>query len=157
MKLTRRSILGSAVAAGIGCKASSHSFEGDIPATLPEHFDPWVEVDRENLRFNLGQVRRLSSDRPVLAVVKNNAYGLGLARTAALLEPFEEIAGFAVVKTDAAIALRDAGVRKPILLMGMCSLDDGHELVARSIQLSLYTDDAGRRLDALSLSSGRPI
>ncbi len=123
----------------------------------PGRFDPWVEIDPSALHYNVGQVSRLSGGRPILAVIKNNAYGLGLAATGRILEAHPEIWGFAVVKTDAAIRLRDSGIRKPILLMGMFSEEDGHELVARDIHLSLYTDDAGERVAPLARQAGRPI
>jgi alanine racemase len=114
-------------------------------------------VDAASLRYNTGQVTRLTEGRPILAVVKNNAYGLGLVRTSRILEPLAQIAGFAVVKAEAAIALRDAGIEKPVLLMGMCSAEDGHELVARGVQISLYTEGAEERLAVLAGKLGKPI
>jgi len=90
-------------------------------------------------------------------VIKNNGYGLGLTEVGKILEAHPEIWGFAVVKADAAIRLRDSGVRKPILLMGMFSEENGHELVARDIHLSLYTDDAGERIALLARRAGRPV
>jgi alanine racemase len=105
----------------------------------------------------VGEIARLAGGRPILAVVKNNAYGLGLATVGSVLDPIEEIAGFAVVKTSAAIALRQAGIRKPILLMGMFAESDGPELLAHGVQLSLYTDDAAGRIQRLASRAGRPI
>jgi alanine racemase len=116
-----------------------------------------VEVDSEAIRHNVGQVRRLTGDRPILAVVKNNAYGLDLAVASPVLESLPQIAGFAVVKAEAGIQLREIGVRKPILLMGMASEEEARELVARKVALSLYTDAAPLRLDALRRSSEGPI
>ncbi len=122
-----------------------------------DRFDPWVEVDAEALRQNAAIVARLAGDRPVLAVVKNNAYGLGLALTAPVLEALPAIAGFAVVKTEEALALRDAGIRKPVLLMGMFPDEAGEELARRDVRLSLYTDDALDRIGPLARALGRPI
>ena len=155
MNLSRRSFFGTALAAGVAAKVTPAP-----PRTSPppaDRFDPWIEVDAASLRYNVGQVARLTGGRPILAVVKNNAYGLGLVRTSRILEPLAEIAGFAVVKAEAANALRDAGIEKPVLLMGMCTLEDGHELVARGVQLSLYTEGAEERLAALAGKSGKPI
>ena len=44
-------------------------------------FDPWVEVHTANLRQNAAEVARLTK-RPVLAVIKNNGYGLGVTSSA---------------------------------------------------------------------------
>src|SRR5207249_10264264 len=81
-------------------------------------FGPWVETHRENLRHNVKEISRRVASRPILAVIKNNGYGMGVANVARLLEPQPEIFGFAVVKLPEAISLRDAGIRKPILLLG---------------------------------------
>ena len=96
------------------------------PQSMPaDRFDPWIEVDPEALAHNVDVVSRLSGGRPILAVIKNNAYGLGLDIIARLLEPRDEIAGFAVVKAEAALRLREAGIRKPVLLMGLFGDEDG--------------------------------
>ena len=37
---------------------------------------PWLEVDAKAFRHNDSKVSRLAGGRPILAVVKNNAYGV---------------------------------------------------------------------------------
>src|SRR5437773_7200506 len=81
-------------------------------------FDPWVEVDAAHLRHNVAEIHRRAGGRPILAVIKNNGYGAGVANVARVLDPLDPVAGFAVVKLHEAITLADAGVRKPVLLMG---------------------------------------
>ncbi len=49
------------------------------------------------------------------AVVKADAYGHGLLRTASALADIAD--GFALLEPEAAVALRDAGFRQPILLL----------------------------------------
>jgi alanine racemase len=153
MTVSRRTFLGAAVAAGLAPRALA----GRIPQSIGYRFDPWVEVVRENLLFNVGGVRRLAAGRPIFAVVKNNAYGLGLAQTARFLESEEAIAGFATVKPEEALALREAGIAKPVLLMGMFTEEEGDELVARDVSLAVYTDDAAERIAPLARRAGRPV
>ena len=120
-----------------------------------DRFDPWLEIDSAALRKNVTVVSGLANNRPVLAVIKNNAYGLGLTTVASVLDPMPQVKGFAVVKAEAAIALRDAGIRKPVLLMGLISDQDGEELVRRDIQLSICTDDSGARIVRAAKKAGR--
>jgi alanine racemase len=125
---------------------------------LPTHssFDPWVEVHAGNLVGNAREVSRLSGGRPIMAVIKNNGYGLGIANVARVLEPCTEIAGFAVVKLHEAIALREAGVKKPVLLMGPLDEQNLREAVSRDIMPMVYTP-LGDTLDREAARLDRPI
>jgi len=77
----------------------------------------WVEVSLKAIGQNLRTVRRHIGPRPeVLAVVKSNAYGLGAVPVTKALEK----AGanrFGVTCSNEGIELREAGVRRPILVL----------------------------------------
>lgn len=154
MTVTRRSFMAAAAAAA---PLLDGAFAPVAPGIAEDRFDPWIEVLPKNLRFNTAQVARLAQGRPIIAVVKNNAYGVGLIEAARVLEADAAVAAFAVVKTDEALSLRKAGIKKPVLLMGMCTLEEGRELLERDVQLSLYTDDAAERVAALAEKLGRPV
>jgi alanine racemase len=118
-------------------------------------FDPWVEVNADNLRHNVRQVASRVSPRPILAVIKNNGYGGGVVEVARLLEAQKEVAGLAVIKLQEAMALRDAGVRKPILLMGPFD-DEGLEAaVFAGITPMVYTP-LGVSLDRIAAKRQSP-
>ena len=121
-----------------------------------DRFDPWIEVDPAALAFNVGVISRLGGGRPILAVIKNNGYGLGLTTVGRILEELPEIVGLAVVKTEAALALREAGIGKPVLLMALFSDQDGPELVAQGVHLCLTTDDGADRVARAVAKAGTP-
>lgn len=112
-------------------------------------FDPWVEIHSENLGHNIKEIYRHVESRPILAVIKNNGYGSGVTNIARLLEPLAPIAGFAVVKMSEAITLRNAGIRKPILLMGPFDEKELDEVIRRNIIPMVYTS-IGPTLEKLS-------
>jgi len=154
MGVTRREVVGGLASAPVLASLSVAS-QAATTSIAVDRFDPWIEVDAAALQYNAKTVSRLAGGRPILAVIKNNAYGLGLATVASVLEPMPEIKGFAVVKASEAIALRDAGVRKPILLLALFSDRDGEELASRGIQFSLCTDDAAARIMKAAKKAGR--
>lgn len=81
------------------------------------------EIRTEALRDNFRAARRLSSARRMLAVVKDDAYGHGLVRTARALAGLAD--GFATVAPEDARTLRRAGIAGPILLLnGMFGPED---------------------------------
>jgi alanine racemase len=126
------------------------------PRSDPEPFDPWIEVNAQNLRHNVGEIARRAGGRPILAVIKNNGYGLGVTNVARLLADDGRIAAFAVVKLHEAMSLRDAGIRKPILLMGPFTDAELGDVAARDIMLMIYRDHS-RALDAAAAKTGRPV
>lgn len=71
-------------------------------------------IDSSALRANLRTLRGRAHGAHVMAVVKANAYGHGLVQTALALP---EADGFAVARLGEALALREAGVMQPILLL----------------------------------------
>src|SRR5947209_9723219 len=114
MKTSRRAFLkAAAVTPALGSTRRAAT-----TAVRDSSFDPWVEIDAASLRHNVSEVYRRNGGRPILAVIKNNGYGAGVANVARVLEPLTPIAGFAVVKFHEAAVLRDAGIRKPVLLLG---------------------------------------
>src|SRR5437899_1182460 len=121
MKPSRRSFLEAGLTLPVLLGASpsfasaAQSYESGT--SKDSSFDPWVEIHRENLRHNVQEISRRAASRPILAVIKNNGYGMGVTNVSKLLEPQPEIFGFAVVKLHEAMSLRDAGIRKPILLL----------------------------------------
>lgn len=157
MKLTRRNLIANSVLGAITGGALTRMGSGSIQDSGDERFDPWIEVSAEALKFNLKQLQSLAGKRPVLAVVKNNAYGLGLVPTALLLEQEPGVLGFAVVKVDAALALRAGGIKKPILHMGTSSLDAAREMVEKEIQLSLYREDEAERIKQIKRKTEKAI
>lgn len=118
-------------------------------------FDPWVEVNAAHLGHNVAEVHRHVGSRPVLAVIKNNGYGLGVLNAARILELRAEVSGLAVVKLQEAVVLRDAGIRKPLLLLGPVEEKDLGEALARDIMPMIYTP-TGDALDRVAARRNRP-
>jgi len=73
-----------------------------------------ARIDSAALRHNLDAARRRAPRSRICAVVKANAYGHGLARAARALAAAE---GLALIELEAALELRRAGERRPMLLL----------------------------------------
>ena len=160
MKSSRRAFLEAGLALPALAASPSVAFPAapasDSTASQDSSFDPWVEIHRENLLHNVRQISRRVESRPILAVIKNNGYGMGVTNVAALLESQPEIFGFAVVKLHEAFSLRDAGIRKPILLLGPFDERNLDDAVARSIIPMVYTP-IGAALDRISAKLQKPV
>lgn len=159
---SRLGIPGSAPPAATGPTAATRPTGPTAPTmptapTAPPNHEPWLELDPAALLHNAREIGRMTGGRPILAVVKNNGYGLGTARVGVVLDDAPEVAGFGVVKPAEALALREAGVRKPILFMGLADVETGTELARRGVRLAPFSDDAAGVLAAVSRAVGAPV
>lgn len=158
MKMTRRTLLTAGMTLPVFGSRPAPAVDAaprvDAP-NLDSSFDPWVEINRANLEHNVSVISRRVESRPILAVIKNNGYGIGVVNAGQLLEPMSAIAGFAVVKMHEAMSLRDAGVRKPVLMMGPFDERNLEDLIARDIMPMIYTP-LGPVLDRIAAARQRP-
>lgn len=78
----------------------------------------WVEIDLAALQENYRALRDAVGGRPaMIPMVKADAYGLGMARVVRALEPLEPW-GYGVATADEGAALRELGVRRPVIVFG---------------------------------------
>jgi alanine racemase len=151
----RRFFEGTAAAlmAPLGSRlASAQSHDAPKGSAL----DPWFEINREHLALNVAEVARVAGGRPILAVIKNNGYGHGVVPIARALATAPQVRGLAIVKLTEAMAIRDAGVTAPVLLMG--PFDDANlaDMHARDIMPMVYTP-VGPVLERIAARSGKPV
>ena len=123
----------------------------------PRRFDPWIELDRAAWTHNVREAARLAGGRPILAVVKNNAYGLGDRAVGPLLADMPQVGGIAAVRVEEALTMREEGVTKPIVVMAEGSEDEIEELARHDVLPSVWLDDAPARLRSVSGRLGRPV
>jgi alanine racemase len=98
----------------------------------------WIEIEGDALDHNLGLFRRIiNADAALLAVVKANAYGHGLAQVAT--RAVRHASWLGVHSANEARQLREIGLEGPILVMGFvppsdfCGLDsDVHLMVSEA-------------------------
>ena len=75
----------------------------------------WVEVDLSAIQSNARAIKAYAQGKSLIAVIKADAYGHGLIPVAEAL--CEEAAMYAVATVAEAVALRTAGVDKPVLVL----------------------------------------
>jgi len=85
------------------------------------------------------QLLRNRAQSPTFAVIKADAYGHGAEAVASYLSPLAD--GFAVVTVGEAVAVRDAGIEQPILvLQGPQDNDDIEAILAHQLWPALHDE-----------------
>jgi len=115
-------------------------------------YDPWVEIDLDNMGWNLSQIKK-TARVPIMAVVKANAYGHGLVEVAQYLEK-EGIDYLMVGKLKEAIRLRENGISCPILNFGRFHRDQCEEIIRKDVSQSVFDEDI-RCLNQSALRLGK--
>src|SRR5579859_705136 len=93
-------------------------------------------IDLAAFRHNLKRVRELAPRSRVMAVVKANAYGHGLALAAEALSGAD---AFAVASLDEAQVIRRAGLAHPIVLLeGVFSATELEEAARNGCELVVH-------------------
>jgi len=106
---------------------------------ITDAYSIWLEINLGAIRRNIQRVAQITQ-KPVMAVVKANAYGHGLFEVAKAAEQ-AGIARLCVARLEEALALRDAGVQAPILVLGYTSPLDVTKAMQRSISLALFNEE----------------
>jgi len=115
-------------------------------------YDPWIELNLENMTWNLGQIRKTARVK-VMAVIKANAYGHGLVEVGKHLEK-NGIDFLMVGKLQEALLLREKGVSAPILNFGPFRNEDAEKIIQSNISQSVF-DDKARSLSEAGLELGK--
>ncbi len=116
-----------------------------------------VEISRPALVHNIREFRRLvGRKRKFLAVVKANAYGHGLTEVARIaLENGVDWLG--VNSADEGAALRDAGVKAPVLVLGYVPFRGLAEAVNRDLRLTVYNRETVGMLSIQAVRLGKKV
>jgi alanine racemase len=108
-------------------------------------------IDLQALCENARALKGLAGPRSTMAVVKADAYGHGAVPCARALSPLVD--AFAVAITEEAIALREAGIELPILvLQGPHSPEDAHVMSSAALWPAISND---HQIDWLEQSGAR--
>ena len=105
-----------------------------------------VTIDSGALRHNLQVIRRLAPKSRVMAVIKANAYGHGLVIAARALAAAD---AFAVARVSEGLALREAGIKTPIVLLeGVFDSQQLDAAAAAELQLVVHSPEQMQLLRA---------
>ena len=107
----------------------------------------WAEIDISALTHNFNVIKKSIGSTPVMAVVKADAYGHSADDIAPALDRLGTGA-FAVSNLDEALALRTAGIKKPILILGYTPVSEALSLKQNDITQAVYSSDYAVMLNA---------
>ena len=104
-------------------------------------------ISLDAVEQNFREMRKnIAEDTKMIAVVKADAYGHGAVPIAHLIENHDYIWGFAAATAEEAVHLRQAGITKPILILGIVFDEYFPELVQYDIRPAVCEYDEAKKL-----------
>ena len=109
-----------------------------------------VVINLSALHHNLQRVREIAPDSKVMAIVKADAYGHGLARVAHALTIVD---AFGVACLEEARELRNSGIEHPIILLeGPYTANELKEIDQLGLEIVIHAIDQVEMLEQIELS-----
>lgn len=114
----------------------------------------YAEIDLDTVEGNVRSIAaRLPEKTRIIGVVKTDGYGHGSVPVAKTIE--DQVWGFAVAALEEGELLRDHGIKKPILILGVVRASQFKRLLDQDLRPTLFRLADGKALSELAVKEGR--
>ena len=128
----------------------------ELQEKLESYQRVWAEVDLDAIWENMVHMKEnIAENTKILAVIKTDGYGHGGVPIAKMLEQLDIMFGYAAATYEEAHVLREAGVKKPILILGYTFPYCYEELIREEIRPAVYRRDTVEELAAAAAKVGK--
>ena len=107
-----------------------------------------VEENFRNMKANLAEGVRM------IGVIKTDGYGHGAVQIARTIKDYDYLWGFAVATVEEAMELREAGMVKPILILGFTFPEDYDTVVRNAFRPAVFKLSMAKELNEAAKRAG---
>lgn len=118
----------------------------------------YIQIDLDAIAENMRHMKEhIAENTKMIGVIKTDGYGHGSVPIAHCLESMDFMFGFAVATAEEAHVLREAGIKKPILILGY-TFPYSYEMLAKEeIRPTVFRYDTITELAAAAKKLGKTI
>ncbi|MBP9988285.1 MAG: alanine racemase [Ruminococcus sp.] len=114
----------------------------------------YLKIDLDAICDNVKEIfKKVGSDTKVMAVIKADAYGHGAIEVAKALSEIQTY-GFAVATVGEALALRRAGISRPILILDFVFPNQFETIIRNDIMLTIFQYEIAKELNETAKAMG---
>ena len=114
-----------------------------------------ARVNLDAVAYNIEMMKKnIHKNTQMMAVIKMDGYGHGAVQIAKLLEPMDYIWGYAVATLDEAILIKDACLKKPVLVLGCIFPDQWDVMIRNEIRMTVYSYEMAKEVSELAEAMG---
>ena len=115
-------------------------------------------VSLDAIAHNFQEMKKnIAEGTQMIAVIKADGYGHGAVPIARLVQDYDYIWGFAAATAEEALELRHAGIKKPILILGIVFEETFEELIREDIRPAVCTLAMAEGLSKEALCQGKTV
>ncbi|MDE5931211.1 MAG: alanine racemase [Lachnospiraceae bacterium] len=116
----------------------------------------YAEVDLNAVHYNMEQMRqKLAPDTRIMGIIKADGYGHGAVQIGRELETLDYVFGYGVATAEEAFILREAGLHKPILVLGYTFPYAYEEMIEKEIRPAVFRYDTLEELNTCAIKLGK--
>lgn len=118
----------------------------------------YAAIDLDAVCYNMEQMHgNLSAHTKMIGVIKTDGYGHGAVQIGHELEQMDYVFGYAVATAEEALILRQAGLDKPILILGYTFPYCYEDLIRQDIRPAVFREDTIDELSACARRLGKSV
>ena len=116
-------------------------------STTSTQRDAWIEINLSALERNFKKLKDLVKTE-IMAVVKADAYGHGATTLSPILQSLG-VNSFGVATVDEGIALRNSGIKTPIVILGATPLWALESCIKNNLTITIYSNEQLEQFEKL--------
>ncbi len=111
----------------------------------------YAKIDLDAIQWNIEQMKeQIAVDTKMMLIVKADGYGHGASNIAKAFEEVSYIWGFGVATLDEGLLLRNAGIQKPILILGCVFPEQYSEAIQNDIRINIYNEEMAIKIEQMA-------
>lgn len=117
-----------------------------------------AEIDLDAMTYNLEHIKRnLKSGTKIIAVLKADGYGHGAVPLGKRIQQDPEVWGIAVATVEEGEELREAGITKPILILGYTYQEDYKKIVDMDFRPAVFKQSMAQELSKAAVAAKKTL
>ena len=120
-----------------------------------DYYRAQVNINLEAIRSNISRIKgNLNKATKLMVIVKADAYGHGAVEVSRALEN-ELVDAYGVAIIEEAIELREAGITKPILILGYTPKEQFNLVISYDVMQTVYQYEMAKELSEEAVRQGK--
>lgn len=117
-----------------------------------------AEIDLDAMTYNLEHIKKnLKPGTKIIAVLKADGYGHGAVPLGRRIQQDPEVWGIAVATVEEGVELREAGITKPILILGYTYQEDYQKIVDMDFRPAVFKKSMAQELSKAAVRAGKTL